>query len=52
MISISFSLAEQGEVYVYYGGSKFPLGKATRGCDTVDPCPGDKVCSTGKMIDP
>lgn len=36
-------LAEEGELYVFYGGSSFPSGNATRGCQKIDPCPGEKV---------
>ena len=45
--TILFSLlcfqAEEGELYVFYGGSSFPSGNATRGCRKIDPCPGEKV---------
>ena len=45
--NILFSLlcfqAEEGELYVFYGGSSFPSGNATRGCQKIDPCPGEKV---------
>ena len=47
IISLRFSLlcllAEEGELYVFYGGSSFPSGNATRGCQKIDPCPGEKV---------
>ena len=36
-------LAEEGELYVFYGGNSFPSGNATRGCQKIDPCPGEKV---------
>ncbi|XP_005096368.1 phosphatidylinositol-glycan-specific phospholipase D [Aplysia californica] len=35
--------AEQGLVYIYYGGSRFPVGDATNECrplTPVNPCPG------------
>ena len=35
--------AEEGGVYVFYGGKSFPSGKATRGCKEVEPCPEEKV---------
>jgi len=28
---------------VFYGGSSFATGNATRGCQKIDPCPGEKV---------
>ena len=45
LIGFSFLcfLAEEGELYVFYGGSSFPSGNATRGCQKIDPCPGEKV---------
>lgn len=36
-------LAEEGGLFVFYGGYSFPSGNATRGCLEVDPCPGEKV---------
>jgi len=52
-IIIFFSLcflAEEGELYVFYGGSSFPSGNATRGCQKIDPCPGEKVIKIVKEI--
>lgn len=40
--------AEEGELYVFYGGSSFPSGNATRGCQKIDPCPGEKASLTVK----
>ncbi|XP_028400201.1 phosphatidylinositol-glycan-specific phospholipase D-like [Dendronephthya gigantea] len=36
---------EEGAVYIYYGGKKFPLGNATRDCDVLStqPCPQEKA---------
>ena len=36
---------ENGAVYIFYGGTSFPRGKATSNCNIgkLDPCPGEKV---------
>lgn len=47
-----FFLAEEGGLYVFYGGTSFPLGNATRGCKEVEPCPGEKVISTSCGVSP
>ena len=38
-------LGEKGAVYIYYGGSTFPHGNATRNCGvlSIEPCPQAKV---------
>lgn len=35
--------AEEGQLYVFYGGKSFPSGRATRECQEVEPCPGEKA---------
>lgn len=35
--------AEEGGLFVFYGGYSFPSGNATRGCLEVAPCPGEKA---------
>ena len=34
---------------MFYGGSSFPSGNATRGCQKIDPCPGEKVIKKSKF---
>ncbi|KAK3591260.1 hypothetical protein CHS0354_010625 [Potamilus streckersoni] len=44
-ITEEFEGAEQGRVYIFYGGSKFPWGDGTNDCGNswVHPCPGLKA---------
>ncbi|KAL5022389.1 hypothetical protein ScPMuIL_001544 [Solemya velum] len=43
--------AQQGLVYIYYGGKNFPLGDATSNCSRspVEPCPGEKASVVLKL---
>ncbi|KAK2566631.1 Phosphatidylinositol-glycan-specific phospholipase D [Acropora cervicornis] len=42
--------AEEGGLFVFYGGYSFPSGNATRGCLEVDPCPGEKASIMVKSV--
>lgn len=35
--------AEEGGLFIFYGGNSFPSGNATRNCLEVDPCPEEKA---------